>query len=61
MAFRMIRIPLIKNNKDIQIFNTWLLKQMRMPAIMINIPLIIAIYKNKYKCQIQNDVIIDAC
>lgn len=40
MAFRMIRIPLIKNNKDVQIFNTWLLKQMRITAIMFNIPLI---------------------
>ena len=36
----MIRIPLIKNNKDVQIFNTWLLKQMRITAIMFNIPLI---------------------
>ncbi len=36
----MIRIPLIKNNEDVQIFNTWLLKQMRITAIMFNIPLI---------------------
>lgn len=44
----MFKIPFTKNNKDIQIFNTLLskgpvTKQMKMPAIMFNNPLIIYI------------------